>query len=164
MKYKELFGYIDFVQLAELLLEHSKVSGVPLSLGEEGVCHLLVNGEHVVSVEAGENDNIFCYAHVAMLPDTGNEEVFRALLKANLYGKRTEGLVFALDDIGTEVVLFREFSCATIDFDSYFKSLQDIVSQLVFWKDEIEKTLSAAGIKTTKAPPPSGTAGTWIKI
>lgn len=151
------------MQLKELLTEHSRHSGVALNVDDQGICHLLVNGEFVVNLEMGDSDNLFFYSHIALLPDTENEEIFRNLLKANLYTKRTQGSIFALDEHGTEIILFREAACDNLDFDAYYKYLQTFVSQIAYWKEEIQKTMSSKGV-IPKMEAPKSNAGTWIKI
>lgn len=108
-------------------------------LNAKGACHLRVNHQFTVHIEEGDADNYFFYAHLGSLPDRGNEAVFGEILKANLYGKRTQNCVFALDDHGTEVILFRQNALSSVDFASYFQTFQDFVSQVAYWRQELQR-------------------------
>lgn len=149
------------MHLRDLLLEHSQHVGVPLSLDQDGVCHLVINEEHIVNIEIGDSENFFFYSEVTRLPEIGNESVFKMLLKANLYGKRTQGMTFALDDHGTQVILFKELLNQYTDFHLYSSTLQNFVDQIVFWKTELAKgTPPPPEASKGREPPP----GQWIKL
>lgn len=150
------------MQLKDLLKEHSRFAGVALALDDHGLCHLVINDEHVINLEVGSEDNFFLYAQVTRLPDTGNETLFRTLLQANLYGKRTQGLTFALDSHGTQVILFKELLVAHSDFASYYATLQLFVNQLAFWKQELSK-VSDPGSTSQEGSEGKGPGG-WIKL
>ncbi len=150
------------MHLRDLLLEHSRFAGIPLALDEAGLCHLVINDEHVINLETGDGDNFFLYSQVMELPDRGNETLYQTLLKANLYGKRTQGLVFALDSHGTQVILFKELLGANTDFVAYYDTLQLFVNQLVYWKQELAK-VSDPTASSQEGPKGKGPGG-WIKL
>lgn len=151
------------MQLRDLLREHARqLGGGPLTLDSHGTCHLMVNDKHLVTLEEVDERTFFVYSEVAALPTHDNEAIFQRLLQANLYGKATQGCVFALDAHGTHVILFKEFTTQVTDLPIYLEGFETFVHQLAYWKD----LLKAPSSGTQPPEPPIDhrkESGKWIK-
>ena len=108
----------------------------------------MVNDHHLVTLEEVDNHSFFVYSEIAALPPKGNEEVFSTLLQANLYGRATQGSVFALDAQGTHVILFKEFLTEITDYPIYLEGFETFIHQLARWKDQLQ------GQQAGEKPPP----------
>ncbi len=150
------------MNLSELLEQHSRAVGIPLRLNDKGQCHLIINEEHIVNVEMGDSKNFFFYSEVIQLGNLENEAIFKAILQANLYGKRTQGMNFGLDSHGTQVILFKELFFDHTDFVTYMATLQLFVNQISYWKKELQKLMS--GSTASKRPKEGHGPEGWIKL
>ncbi len=127
------------MQLKDLIREHARqLGGGPLALDGYGSCHLMVNDNHLVTLEEVDDRSFFLHSQVVALPAQGNEEVFKSLLQANLYCRATQGCVLALDAQGTNIVLFRELQTAATDFAVYLATFEAFIHQLGYWKELLQ--------------------------
>ncbi len=153
------------MQLKDLLLEHSTEAGITLALDDEGACHLVINDKYVVNVEAGDGNNFYFYSHLAQIPQVGNENIFRLLLQAHLYAKKTQGAIFGLDPSGTKIILFRDLDCDSTDYTRYKAELQNFVDQLAFWDEELQKIGQGNGSEDKKNDDQDDDKpGGWIRM
>ncbi len=151
------------MQLRDLLREHARqLGGSTLALDSHGTCHLMVNDNHLVTLEEVDDQSFFLYSEVLALSPYENEEIFKRLLQANLYGRATQGCVFALDAHGTHVILFKEFRTELTDFPIYIDGFEVFVHQLAYWKDLLQAPSSEK--KPSQAPQDHRKeSGRWIK-
>ena len=119
------------MQLRDLLREHARqLGGGALTLDSHGTCHLMVNDNPPSDVGRGRRPILFSYSEVIALPPQENEEIFKRLLQANLYGRATQGCVFALDAHGTHVILFKEFPTEIYRFSIYLDGFEVFIQSI----------------------------------
>ena len=150
------------MRLKDLLREHARqLGGGALTLDSHGTCHLMINDNHLVTLEEVDDQTFFLYAEVVALPSSENEAIYQRLLQANLYGRATQGCVFALDAHGTHVILFKEFKSEMTDFPIYMNGFEVFVHQLAYWKD----LLKGSPTNRPSEPPTDHQkeTGKWIK-
>ncbi|MBI9091430.1 MAG: type III secretion system chaperone [Desulfobacterium sp.] len=124
--------------------------GLELTLNEDGVASLLIDDKFEIEFEYVEDrDTLFVSSALGKLEGSGNETIYRALLDANLYGQKTGGASFALDDRTNEVILFFQVKAGTTAYEEFRATMERYLNTLADWsvtyEGLIQNTVSGSG-------------------
>ncbi len=146
------------MNLNDILREFGNQTGLDgLSLDENNMCRLIFNGEMVVDIELlSDGKTFFMYATVGKVPPTKEGELYKELLKANLFGRETGGASFGLYEEKGEILLHRRFDCDSTDYDTFCSALESFVGALEHWRNRLSSwepgdTQKGQGFNTTGA-------------
>jgi hypothetical protein len=156
------------MKIKDILLELASRFGVDqFECDENEVCHLMVNDDLLIHLEELEEDDEFVlYSKVGDIPDDEKEasKLNKALLKDNLYGKKTDGACFALDPSSQSVILSKRFDQETIEFQVFVNHLEKFIAYATVWREKLERGTGGSSDsdkgKPSSSPPPTG----YIKV
>ena len=111
-----------------------------LKFNNDSVCRLIFDGEFVVDVEWLEASEMLHMYSVVHSRASDLEPKYLQLLKANLFGRETNGSSFSIDVNRDEVLLIQSFRTTNLDMDVFIKSLELFVDTVSHWKHLLGKS------------------------
>lgn len=141
-------------RFAVLIREFGQTVGLPdLEPDEEGYCCLEFDG-HIVNVEFNApTEEVFLYAQIASLPETGREALYEALLEGNFFYRGTKGGTLGVDSASAAVVFVLKVAVAGMERSAFETVMEDFVNLTIGWK---QKTAALSNAVET----PGGHTGT----
>lgn len=116
--------------------------GLELELNENGVASITVDDKFEIEFEYVDSlDTLFVSTPLGKLEGGGNEKIYKAFLDANLYGKKTGGAVFALDDHTNEVMLFFQVVVGKNEYQEFRIMMERYLNTLIDWSVKFEELL-----------------------
>ncbi|MEW4486745.1 type III secretion system chaperone [Thalassoglobus sp. JC818] len=111
-----------------------------LKFNDDSICRLIFDGEFVVDVEWVDTSQMLHMYSVVHSRASELEPKYVQLLKANLFGRETNGSAFSIDINRDEVLLIQSFRTTNLDMDVFIKSLELFVDTVSHWKHLLGKS------------------------
>lgn len=109
-----------------------------VALDHNGVCRLVFDKVLVVDIEATKDDFVYLHAVVGQIPHQQKQELYQALLEANLFGKGTGSASFGIDVPRNEILLYRRFYMDRTDYKDFVDGLEQFVNILELWMKKLD--------------------------
>ena len=108
-----------------------------LALDENGRCRLMFDGAVAVDLELdSETGRLHLYAVLGPVPAEGAEQVFRRMLSQHLFGQRTGGACYGLDELSGELLLFTTVDPEATDGLAFQAAVANLLAQAEAWAAE----------------------------
>lgn len=129
------------MKIEALLLELGNQMGLPnLKLDNNKVCRLIFDKKFTVDIEASEDLRIVhLYSALCIIPPRDKENLYEALLEANLFGRGTGGASFGVDLEMGEILLSRTLEMEKTDYQDFVNVLESFVNHVEAWTEKIDK-------------------------
>jgi hypothetical protein len=110
-----------------------------LHFSSEGTCRLRVDETITVDIEKSYDDAIIhLYSVVGKISHENNEKLYEQLLRANLFGKETNGFSLGVDSLLEEILLFVSIETQHLDLDSFLRRFEVFVDTTEEWIKRLE--------------------------
>ena len=131
-----------------------------LKFNSDSVCRLIFDGEFVVDLEwVSESHSLHMYS-VVNSRASHIEPRYLEMLKANLFGRGTNGSVFSIDTNRDEVLLIQTFATLHLDITTFVRQLELFVDTASYWK----QLLSSSEIENVEAAELNHAADGLIRV
>lgn len=129
------------MKIEAILLELGNQMGLPnLKLDNNKVCRLIFDKKFTVDIEASEDLKIVhLYSALCTIPPRDKENLYEALLEANLFGRGTGGASFGVDIEMGEILLSKTLEMEKTDYQDFVNVLESFVNHIEAWTDKIDK-------------------------
>lgn len=161
------------MSIEDILKELGSQMGLPnLHLDDNNVCRLVFDKRFTVDIEASpDKKSVHMYSALCELPPEGREELYEALLEANLFGRGTGGAAFGVDKEMNEILLNISFAAIEdVPLQTFINTLESFVNYVEAWTEKLDKRDYSRGFEATArgsakegssqsrpdAPPPGG--------
>lgn len=123
------------------MLEHfgESVGLEALELNESGACSLVIDDVIVTMETSEEAGQFFMYSVLGDMPEVGKEDVYAALLGANVFFEQTHGATLGVDENTDVVVLQYQTPLAALTENQFFRVMEDFVNVAEAWAVHLEK-------------------------
>ena len=123
----------------EIIAEFARRTGLAeFKFNGHGVASLRIDGRLVIDLEhRPERGMLHLYAVMGLIPLTGREACFEALLAANLFGRDTDEAVFGLDVLRGEILLTRDVPLDGLDCTRFAKLLERFINTVDAWQEKL---------------------------
>lgn len=112
---------------------------VALDGDEDNAAQIIFDEKYPVDFEyIEETKELFIVSGVAPIPPVNKEELYKAMLCANLFGSATRGAVFALDDNKDEIILFLKLKTENLPYEEFRDLVENFLNNLIEWTIKIE--------------------------
>lgn len=127
-------------QFAEMLEHFGESVGLEgLELNESGACSLVID-DLVVNMETSEEaGQFFMYSVLGDMPEAGKEEVYAALLGANVFFEQTHGATLGVDENTGVVLLQYQTPLGALTENQFFTVMEDFANVAEAWAVHLEK-------------------------
>lgn len=125
----------------ETIIQHlgENIGIESLKFSDEGVVSLLINDKFHTNIEkSSDNQTLTIYGKVGDLPVIDREVCLKALLNANLFGQKTGGASFGMDQHTEEIYLFKTFELENIQIDRFIEEVKLLIHWQQDWIQSIE--------------------------
>lgn len=133
------------MSLRDILQKLEKKSGLEsLQFSKDGAISFVFNTHYTTTLEKSADEReLTLYGVIGQLPFEDKERYLLMLLQANLFGRKTGGASIGLDPDTQEVILFRTFEVAHLQFDHFFEELTRFLGMQQEWSENLkDKVLS----------------------
>lgn len=145
------------MKIESILTELGNQMNLPnLKLDDNKVCRLIFDKKFTVDIEASEDlKTVHLYSALCIIPPRDKENLYEALLEANLFGRGTGiNASFGLDLEMGEILLSLTFKdMDKVDYQDFVNALESFVNHVEAWTDKIDKGEYSRDRRA--APPPS---------
>lgn len=129
------------MKIESVLTELGNQMGLPnLKLDDNKVCRLIFDKKFTVDIEASEDLKIVhIYSALCIIPPRDKENLYEALLEANLFGRGTGGASFGIDLEMGEILLSITIEMEKVDYQDFVNVLEKFVNHVEAWTEKIDK-------------------------